>query len=154
MRQHYPKILRRCFLSLSVCAVVFLLAPGVTFSADEQPSVAVALSAEEDQGLRAHPSIRLAPDPDFKPIEYFDQNGAYQGAAADIIRILEKKLGISITIVRLANWDEAMDWFRRHEVDLLGAMVRTPEREKFALFTDALVAVPGGFSPGADRRGA
>ena len=54
----------------------------------------------ERQWLKAHPVITLAPDPDFKPIEYFDKNGTYQGAAADIIRILEKKLGITITIAR------------------------------------------------------
>ena len=104
----------------------------------------VQLTDAEQEWLKAHPVITLAPDPDFKPIEYFDKNGNYQGAAADIIRILEKKLGITITIARLKNWDEAIAKFKNHEVDLLGAMVRTPNREKFALFTETLVAVPGG----------
>jgi PAS domain S-box-containing protein len=144
MSRHHPTIPRRCFLSLLVCAATLLFLAGVPFSADEQRFAGVHLSAEENQWLKDHPVIRLAPDPDFKPIEYFDQNGAYQGAAADIIRILERKLGITITIVRPTNWDDAMEWFRRHEVDLLGAMVRTAEREKFALFTETLVAVPGG----------
>ena len=34
--------------------------------------------------------------------------------------------------------------FKNHEVDLLGAMVKTPNREKFALFSDTIVTVPGG----------
>ena len=115
-----------------------------TFAGAAPTPGSVTLTDSERQWLKAHPVITLAPDPDFKPIEYFDKNNTYQGAAADIIRILEKKLGISITIARLKNWDEAMAKFKNHEVDLLGAMVRTPNREKFALFTETLVAVPGG----------
>lgn len=122
---------------LSLLSVLFL-AP-VAFSADT-----VTLTDAERQWLRAHPVITLAPDPDFKPIEYFDKNGLYKGAAADLIRILEKKLGITITIVHPKNWDEAIVKFKNHEVDLLGAMVRTVNREKFALFSETLVAVPGG----------
>jgi PAS domain S-box-containing protein len=122
-----------------------LLLATAVFSTAAADSAAgtVTLTDAERQWLRAHPVITLAPDPDFKPIEYFDKNGIYQGAAADIIRLLEKKLGITITIARLKNWDEAMDKFKNHEVDLLGAMVRTPNREKFALFTETLVEVPG-----------
>ena len=117
---------------------------GGTLDAVGSDPPGIALTVEERQWLQAHPVITLAPDPDFKPIESIDRNGDYQGAAADIVRILERKLGIKITIARLANWDEAMAKFRNREVDLLGAMVQTPEREQFALFTDTLVAVPGG----------
>ncbi|MEW6427577.1 MAG: transporter substrate-binding domain-containing protein [Thermodesulfobacteriota bacterium] len=123
-----------------------LLLTGAVFcpAAAAAAAETVPLTPAERQWLHNHPVITLAPDPDFKPIEYFDEKGVYQGAAADIIRILEKKLGITITIVRLTNWDEAMDRFQQRRVDLLGAMVRTPNRERFALFTDTLVAVPGG----------
>jgi PAS domain S-box-containing protein len=127
-----------CLLAAQVIIVFSYVA------AAENHSGTVPLSVEEKQWLKAHPLIRLAPDPDFKPIEYFDKHGNYQGAAADIIRILEKKLGITITVVQLKNWDEAMAKFKTNDVDLLGAMVKTPNREKFALFTDTLVAVPGG----------
>ncbi len=130
------------FVLLLSMLSLMLLATFV-FSADNSTGT-VTLTDSERQWLKAHPVITLAPDPDFKPIEYFDKNGNYQGAAADIIRILEKKLGITITIARPKNWDEAMDKFKNHEVDLLGAMVRTPNREKFALFTETLVSVPGG----------
>ena len=127
---------------LALVALLFLVT--VASSAPTDSTGPPTLTAAEHQWLKAHPVITLAPDPDFKPIEYFDKSGDYQGAAADIIRILEKKLGITITIARLNNWDEAMAKFKNHEVDLLGAMVKTPSRETFALFTETLVAVPGG----------
>ncbi len=130
----------RCLPTLFFTAVLFSFP---VIAAASSPGV-VKLTDTERQWLESHAAITLAPDPDFKPIEYLDKNGAYRGAAADLIGILEKKLGIVITIARLKNWDEALSMFKRHDVDLLGAMVKTPEREKFANFTDTLVAVPGG----------
>ncbi len=144
MSPRFASILCTLFLRLTLVAAYLSAAQAVCLASDERPTSVVELTSEERQWLSTHPVIRLAPDPDFKPIEYFDEQGDYQGAAADIIRILEKKLGVALSIVRLENWDEAMQKFWRHEVDLLGAMVRTPERETFALFTDTLVAVPGG----------
>ncbi len=128
--------------TVRICVLILVLASSGASAQGQGP--AVELTEAERAWLAAHPRIRLAPDPDFKPIEYFDEAGTYQGAAADIIRLLERKLGITITIVRLKNWDEAMAQFKSHDVDLLGAMVRTPNREKFALFTEPLLTVPGG----------
>ncbi|WP_020675057.1 PAS domain S-box protein [Geopsychrobacter electrodiphilus] len=133
-----------------LCRIIFLLfmplvaiSPASVFAAENLVST-VQLTDAEHQWLKSHPTIILAPDPEFKPIEYIDKSGEYQGAAADIIRLLEKKLGIKITIAHLKNWDEAMTKFKNKEVDLLGAMVKTPNREKFATFTDTIVSVPGG----------
>ena len=137
-----PRIIVRLLPGLLF--LLFLASPPFPVFAADHSAGTVTLTDAERQWLKAHPVITLAPDPDFKPIEYFDKNGNYQGAAADITRILEKKLGITITIARLKNWDEAISKFKNREIDLLGAMVRTPNREKFALFTDTLVAVPGG----------
>ncbi len=125
-------------------AFLFMSAYSVPDCGAARTESTVVLTPQEQQWLKQHPVIKLAPDPDFKPIEFFDENGRYQGASADIIRLLEKKLGITITVVHLKNWDEVMEKFKTHEVDLLGAMVKTPNREKFALFTDTLVTVPGG----------
>ncbi len=104
----------------------------------------VSLTPEERAWLQAHPVIRLAPDPEFRPIEFFDHNGLYQGVAADHVRLLEQRLGIRFSIVRLKNWDEVMDRFQHRQVDLLGAIVPTTQRLTFMLFTDPLIEVPGG----------
>jgi PAS domain S-box-containing protein len=135
--------------SLAVIGILALLL--VAAPSARAKSQAVVLTPQEQEWLREHPVIRLAPDPDFQPIEYFDEDGAYRGAAADIVRLLEKKLGLKITIVRMRNWDEVMDGFHRGDVDLLGAIVRTPNRERFALFTDTLVSVPGGIFTRAEN---
>lgn len=124
-----------------------LMVPGLLLSGGRphaDNSVRTELSSEEQEWLKNNPVVRLAPDPEFKPIEYFDENGTYQGIAADNIRLLEQKLGISITIVRKQNWDEVLTAFKSGEIEMLGAVVPTPAREAFMRFTDPLFDVPGG----------
>lgn len=76
--------------------------PGIT---GKEASYPASLTKDETAWLKAHPVIRLAPDPEFKPIEFFDQNGNYAGLAADYTRLLEQKLGIGFEIVRCKNWE-------------------------------------------------
>ena len=134
------------------CVFLLLFLPTLPF-AGNKPSATIPLTTAERDWLQAHPVIRLAPDPEFRPIEYFNKNGQYEGAAADHVRLLEKKLGIRFAIVQLRNWDEVMEKFRSHDIDLLGAVAATPARRQFMLFSDTLVEVPGGIfaRKGSDR---
>lgn len=84
------------------------------------------LSSKEKNWLASHPNIKLAPDPDFIPIEYFDENGNYKSIAADYIALVEKKLGIKLKIVQLKNWQEIIARTKTGEVDIWGAARATP----------------------------
>ena len=107
---------------------------------EEQRSV--QLSAEEKAWLKAHPKIRLAPDPNFLPIEYIDENGEYLGIAADYARLIEQKLGITFEIICLSNWDEVIEKMQLRQVDVLNAAVKTPQREKYMLFPTPYLEIP------------
>ena len=75
--------------------------------AEAQPvdSLSISLTPQERDWLSAHPVIRLAPDPDFPPVEFFDQEGTYRGITADFVALIERSLGLRFSIVRLPNWD-------------------------------------------------
>lgn len=135
----------KCFHISCAALGGILVAVGfyVLFVAHAQSAVA-RLDVAESKWLHNHPVLRLAPDPEFKPIEYFDEAGNYQGIAAENIRLLEQKLGIKITIVRKKNWDEVLSAFKRGEVEMLGAVVPTTARSSFMLFSDPLFDVAGG----------
>lgn len=122
-------------LLLWVCLLCLLVSPRQGAAAT---AAHVELTSDERSWLKAHPVIRLAPDPEFRPIEFFDETGLYQGMAADHIRLLEQKLGISITVVRHKNWDAVLQGFKAGEIELLGAVVPTVKRSEFMLFSDAL----------------
>ncbi|PKK89400.1 MAG: hypothetical protein CVV64_14430 [Candidatus Wallbacteria bacterium HGW-Wallbacteria-1] len=100
------------------------------------------LSPSEIQWLSNHSVIRIAPDPDFKPLEFFENDGTYSGIGADFLKLIESRLGIKFTIIRLNTWNEVISEFRSRKVDVLNAVVKTPEREKYMLFTSPYLNFP------------
>ena len=111
-------------------------------SADTGTAKKPLLAAEETEWLSAHSEITLAPDPDYPPIEYFDENGQYRGIAADYVRLVESKLGIQFKIVRLRDWDEAIEKAKKNEIDMFGAAAETPQRSNYMLFSNPFVEFP------------
>lgn len=100
------------------------------------------LSAEEIVWLKDHPVIRIAPDPDFPPIEFIDKQGVYRGIAADFIGLLESKLPLKFEIVSLNNWAEVIEQGKSRQIDMFGAAVPTPERLEYMRFTKPYVEFP------------
>ncbi len=145
VRKRHPRFSIKGMLLIS--AFVFFCAGIISYpaplSAAPPPSATIPLTPAERTWLQQHPVIRLAPDPEFKPIEFFDRHGDYQGVAADNIRMLEAKLGVKFTIVKAKNWDEVLTKFKNNEIDLLGAIVSTPNRLEFMRVSVPLSHVPG-----------
>ena len=102
----------------------------------------IRLTTEERAWLAKHPVIRLAPDPDFPPVEFFDSKGTYRGIAAELVALVEKKLPIRFEIVHLRNWDEVLRQGRSRQIDMFGAAVPTPERLQYMRFTRPFVTFP------------
>jgi PAS domain S-box-containing protein len=123
-----------------VCLAATLLAslimPGLCAGQD-------LLSSEERAWLADHPLIRLAPDPDFPPIEYLDKQGEYHGIAADFVALLEQKLDMQISIVALPSWDDVLLHAQQRGVDMLGAATSTPQRESYMHFSEPHIELPG-----------
>ena len=102
----------------------------------------LVLSPEERNWIEEHPVVRLAPDPDFPPIEYIDAEGVYHGIAADFISLMEKKLPLKFEIVQLENWSQVVQAAKDRTIDMFGAAVPTPERLEYMLFTKPFVEFP------------
>jgi len=103
---------------------------------------ATLLNDEERTWLAQHPVLRLAPDPNFPPLEYFDESGRYRGLIADYYSLLEERLGIRFQVVRAASWDDVLGMARRREIDLIGAAQLTPARTEYLNFGPSIVDIP------------
>lgn len=127
-------------LLVSLC---LLLGFGPTFSSvfAEEPRQ-LTLTPEEETWIKEHPVIRLAPDPDFAPIEYFDEKGNYRGIAADFVALLEKKLPLRFEIVHCENWSEVVQGAKDRTIDMFGAAAPTPERLGYMMFSKPYVEFP------------
>jgi sigma-B regulation protein RsbU (phosphoserine phosphatase) len=100
------------------------------------------LSDEERVWLSEHPTIRIAPAPNFPPVEFFDDQGIYHGIAADYAAILESKLGIRFEVEQRNAWAEVVEGTKLREVDVWMEAADTPERRAFMDFTEPYISLP------------
>jgi diguanylate cyclase (GGDEF)-like protein/PAS domain S-box-containing protein len=132
---------RGCWPAAINAACLWLVV--TTAMAVEPVNTGVSLTPAERAWLAEHPVIRLAPDPDFPPIEFIDGDGNYQGIAADYAALVERKLGIKFTITRLQSWDEVLEKAQSREIDMFGAASKSPQRAKYMTFTQPHIQLPG-----------
>jgi PAS domain S-box-containing protein len=114
--------------SLSVAVLLLTDVPGRKLSLDLTPKEQVWLEEHAD-------SIRLAPLPDSPPIDFTDKGGNHLGLTADYIRLIEGRLGIRFQKVECESWKEIIEKLRKHEIDMVGSIQNTVERQKFLHFT-------------------
>jgi PAS domain S-box-containing protein len=119
-----------------VCAVLLIILGFAWWYSSRSP---LHLTPEEQEWLKQHPTIRIAPNPNFIPIEFFEGDTAYSGLAADLVKEIERELGITFTVVRYNNMAEIFDAAERKDVDVITATAITEKRKKYLLFTDPFI---------------
>ncbi|MCE1255033.1 MAG: transporter substrate-binding domain-containing protein, partial [Anaerolineae bacterium] len=129
----------RPFLAVLAIFVVLIFGLVTIIQYNNPPDI---LSPEERFWLSQHGPIRLAPDPNFPPLEYFNENGEYKGLIADYFALLEKKLGVKITYVHGDTWNKILDMAQRGEIDGITAAQVTPERSEYLTFTQPIIDIP------------
>jgi signal transduction histidine kinase len=87
--------------------------------------------------------IRVAVDPNSPPFEWIAEDGSYQGISADLIRLIEKKLGIRFEILPARDWAQVLEMAKDHKADLLTSVVRSKDREAYLNFTHPYLSLPG-----------
>jgi PAS domain S-box-containing protein len=133
-----PRQIVKCFWWIPALAVLFLL----FFARHGSCRTFDPLTPEERSWLAEHPVIRVAPDPEYQPLEYFTENGVYQGITADYLSLIEKRLGIRFQVVRLRNREEIFHKLRNRQIDVIGAATKTPQRTSYLLFTRPYLEIP------------
>ncbi len=86
---------------------------------------------------RFNKEIKLAPDPYFPPYEFFDSEGEYCGIGADYMKLLQKKTGLRIRIVRYKSWAEIIGAAKSKEVDIIALAASTAQRSEYLNFTQS-----------------
>jgi signal transduction histidine kinase len=112
-----------------ILAVLFISVSG-TASAQEPTT----LTSEEEAWLAAHGPIRYAPDPSYPPFESVDEQGVTSGINVDLLNRMSRNLDFNYETVVLDDWTAVLEAMQAGEVDLLGSLARTPERETYMDF--------------------
>ena len=104
---------------------------------DQKPRTTVVLSQSEQAWLDRHPKFRIGVDPDWFPFEYLNEEQQHRGVVADIMQRISVLLGVEMRVVEAPSWPAMMEQAARGEVDLVTAVMRNGERERFLNFTDS-----------------
>ena len=81
---------------LKFIAILFFAVLSLVATAKAQSRPDIPLTDEEQAWLAENQRIRIAPAPNFPPVEFFDEEGVYRGIAADYVNLLESRLGIQL----------------------------------------------------------
>ena len=81
-------------------------------------------------------------DIDWAPFEFVDDQKQYRGMAADYIRLIEERLGITLTIYKERPWPKMVEAVKNRELDAFSLVVRTPSRDAFVNFTKPYISFP------------
>lgn len=109
------------------------------------PASRIALTPAEKHYLARLGSITVCPDPDWPPYERMDGDGNFTGIAADLLKLLAERLGITFTYVQARDWDEAVVLSKAGKVHILPFLNQTPKREQWLIFTEPLFLDPNVF---------
>jgi len=112
---------------LIIFIVLFSLSSNV--SASE-----LKLTKDEIEYLKFNTHIKVANETDWPPFDYMEL-GKPKGLAIDFIKLLANKVGLKIEFVNGYSWNELVNKLKNKELDVIPAIYRNTEREKFTLFT-------------------
>jgi PAS domain S-box-containing protein len=100
------------------------------------------LTERETFWLKRHPKIRLGVDPGWMPFEGISPEGVYQGVSSGIIALISKRLGVQMKPESNLTWPQVLKKAQKRELDLLPAVMRTPQREEYLQFTRPYLSFP------------
>lgn len=104
-----------------------------------------ALSAEERTWLEQNPDkLTLLYSVDFPPIESASSDGEFTGLSAEIIAMIERRLGVRFRMKSSADWGQHLAALESGACAIAPTIVRTAERERYAFFTVPYATAPVG----------
>ena len=95
----------------------------------------VTLTEEEERWIAEHPNVRVHNESDWPPFN-FAENGTPKGYSVDFMNLLGKKTGLKIEYVTGPSWNQFLEMMKSGDLDVMLNIVKTPERQKYLLYTD------------------
>jgi diguanylate cyclase (GGDEF)-like protein len=102
----------------------------------------VKLTEDEIDFLAAHKKVKLGFIRDLSPVEFLDEEANFSGINRDIINLLQDRTGIQFNYVAFDSWKKLYEALVNNDIDILGNITPTTERESLMLFTENYWEMP------------
>lgn len=121
------------FLQWHWLAPSLLLVTAATALADDHTGL---LNQEERDWLQSlKEPIIVGTERNYRPYAYLDEEGDFAGVAADYLRLLEEKLGLSFVVHEYETFADMLDAARKRHIDIVPFVIATEERSGYLAFT-------------------
>ena len=94
----------------------------------------IKLTNKERQWLQKHPTVTVAIETDWAPIDFTTQQGEYVGIAAEYLKAVSQVSGIHFEY-KPYQWSQTLKKFKNKQVDLIAAVYKTPDRTSYMHFS-------------------
>ena len=102
----------------------------------------LTLSTQELAWIKKHSQITVGIMNAWPPFVFEDDKGNFSGISSGYIEKISERLGIKIRTVKGLTGTQVLEQVKSGDVDMLPAIVRTVEREKFLNFTKPFISLP------------
>lgn len=144
IRNDWPElhsILKKTMASVSSREMRKLEQRWLGLDSDEEARKMI-LTNEEQNWLEKHPSVRLGVDPAWPPFDFINEEGQHDGLAADVLTLLEKKLGIKFQLAPDLTYSEVKTRIKKRDLDVVSLMSQNPERKKYLKWSKPIATIP------------
>jgi signal transduction histidine kinase len=104
----------------------------------------VVLSEAERAWIQKHPVVYWGVDPQWPPFSSYDKQGEMRGIDPEIVKLVAKRTGLNMQLVRTTSWSDTMRKIKTGEIDVVAGIARTEQREQVLklAFTEVFCRFP------------
>lgn len=81
-------------------------------------------------------------DPDWAPYEWISTQGRHEGIAADLLRLVAERSGVTLRLMPTGDWNESLQAAREGQCQMLSFLNTSAQRRQWLTFTDPLYVDP------------
>lgn len=107
----------------------------VSANTSSESNIESLFTSKELKWLEKKLALTYVYDPDWAPFEWKNDIDKHTGIIADILSIINKKVGIELTPIKTDTWDESVGLVKSGKADMFSAITQNSTREGYLNFT-------------------
>jgi len=96
---------------------------------------------DELDWILTNPHVIVGGEMDWKPFDFVNKYGEYDGITNDVLNIISKKSGLKFKLKTNLSWEELLSEFKKGNIDVMPAIYHFGQREEFGTFTNPYINV-------------
>jgi len=103
--------------------------------------ISINFTSEEKEFLRNNRKIKVHNEMDWPPFNY-NEDGDPKGLSIEYMNLLAEKADLELEYISGPSWQKFLEMIKNKDLDVMLNIVKTPEREKYLLYTDKYIRNP------------